>query len=277
MSIINQIFNTLFDLILSPFSKLNQFWGIFFISMLSGLLLIYIFKITSNQKAIKNVKNKIKAHIFEIRLFDLNPLGLLRVLGVILKHNLRYVSYSAIPLLFMIIPVLIILIQLNFRYGLRGHYPGESALLKIHLEDGINIMNVNSSLNLNEQGIIDIGPMRNIPLHYIAYQIKVSEPKNTPLDINLSYNGETYDISKLFNNTSSIRKYSNKKPSDKFLDTLLYPFEKPINNNIVKEIDISYPENRIGFLGIDFHYIIFFFIFSVVGGFLFKGVVGAEI
>lgn len=280
MYLINQLINTLFDIILIPFSKLHQFWGLFFISILSGLLLIYIFKITSNQDAIKRIKNKIKAHIFEIRLFDLNPWGLLKVLGIILKHNFRYISYSAVPLLFMLIPVLLILIQLNFRYGYRGHYPDETSLLKIYIDEDADIMKIEPSLDLKGQAVVDIGPMRNIPNNYIVYQLRVIDPKDSPIEILLKYQDQEILISKLFNNDSNIRKFSNKKPENSFFEIFLNPFEKPMDshaNKLVKEITVTYNENRISVIGIKFHFIVFFFIFSLIGGFAFKGLVGAEI
>ncbi len=280
MTLINQILNSIFDILLFPFSGLGQFWGLFFISVLSGVLLVYIFKLTSNQNAIRKIKNRIKSHIFEIRLFDLSPGKLIKILIIILKHNLRYISYSAVPLLFMIIPVLLILIQLNFRYGLRAHIQGDTALLKIHLADNVNIMNLKPDINLNGQAVVDAGPLRNIANNYIVYQLKVTEPKNENIDIGFKYNNEDHKIKKMFNNSPLRRKYSDKKPSAGILEILLNPFEKPLNNfdsDIVKEITISYNENRISVFGIKFHYIVFFFVFSVVGGFLFKGAIGAEI
>lgn len=280
MTLINQIINSIFDILLFPFQSMNQFWGIFFISILSGLLLIYIFKITSNQKAIKRVKNRIKSHIFEIRLFDLNPSRLFGVLFKILGQNLKYISYSAVPLLFMIIPVILILVQLNFRYGLRAHYPGEKTLLKIYLAQDTDILSIHPAIDTKGQAVVDAGPFRNLAGNYIAYQLKVTEPGNDWIDIELNQGNDSYKIRKLFNNLPDKRRYSDKKPSGKALDVILYPFEKPVkktDSGIVKEITMSYNENRISVLGIKMHYIIFFFIFSLAGGFLFKGAVGAEI
>lgn len=280
MNIVNLLFNLAFDIILLPFSGLAQFWGIFFISILSGLLLIYLFKITSNQKAIKCVKNKIKAYIFEIRLFDLNPLGLLNVLFRILRTNLTYISYSLIPLLFMLPPVILVLIQLNFRYGYRHHNPGESAMLKILINDDIDIMKIETILHMHDQAAVETGPLRNIRSNYIAYQLTVNEPQDANIEIELYYNDLNLSLEKMFNNDPRKRKISNRKPENSFLNILLNPFEKPLSleqSSIVREITISYNENRISVLGINFHYIVFFFIFSVIGGFMFKGLVGAEI
>ncbi|NOR12743.1 MAG: hypothetical protein GQ545_05770, partial [Candidatus Aminicenantes bacterium] len=107
----NRVFGKIFDLLFIPFRDMNPWVGMIIISFLTGLLMLVIFRYTSNQAGIKKAKNKIKAHLLELRLYK-DSLGLsLKAQGNILLANLKYITHSFKPMLVMIIPVILILIQ----------------------------------------------------------------------------------------------------------------------------------------------------------------------
>ena len=58
-----------FDLVLLPFQSLAPFWPLLFFSLLLGVFMLIVFRHTSDQKQIKEIKERIKAHVFEIRIF----------------------------------------------------------------------------------------------------------------------------------------------------------------------------------------------------------------
>src|SRR4030067_3637841 len=117
MWLLNNILNKTFDFFFSPFRALNPLWGLCVISLLTGVLMLIIFRYTSNQEGIKKAKDKIKAYLFEIRLYK-DDMGLmLQAQKNLLKYNFIYMKYSVIPMLVMMIPVVLVLIQLNFRFG----------------------------------------------------------------------------------------------------------------------------------------------------------------
>ena len=62
--------NQLFDLIFFPFRSLNPMVGLTVVSFLTGILMVLVFRTTSNQAGIKQVKERIKAHLLAIRLFQ---------------------------------------------------------------------------------------------------------------------------------------------------------------------------------------------------------------
>lgn len=134
MWFINSILGHLFSVLFFPFRHLNPWFGMVFVSLLTGLLMLVIFRLTSNQEGIKRVKDKIKAHLLELRLFKDNLNISLKAQGQILRHNFRYIGYSLKPMLVMMIPLILILVQLNFWFGYKPLRPGESAILKVKLE-----------------------------------------------------------------------------------------------------------------------------------------------
>jgi len=75
MSIINTFFGKLIEWMILPFRGMTPWIGMAVISLVTGIFMLLIFRLTSNQKGIRQVKDKIKAHLMEIRLFKDN-LGL---------------------------------------------------------------------------------------------------------------------------------------------------------------------------------------------------------
>ncbi len=133
MWIFNSAFGKIFNLIFFPFRSMNPWVGMILISFLTALLMLFVFRFTSNQEGIKRVKNKIKAHLLELRLFKDSMSLSFKAQGNILRCNLRYISYSTKPMLVMIIPLILILIQLNFWFGYEALTPGQETILKVKL------------------------------------------------------------------------------------------------------------------------------------------------
>jgi len=85
--------------------------------------MLLIFRYISNQKEIKETKSKIRAYIYELRLFK-DELGLvLSAQKNILIQNLKYIKYALKPMIFMIIPMALNLIQLDSWYGAQATKP----------------------------------------------------------------------------------------------------------------------------------------------------------
>ena len=134
MTFVNSILRRLFDAALAPFSGLHPLVGITLISLIFGVVMLLVFKKTSNQDKLAAVKRKIHAGLFEIRLFNDDFGAIMRAQGDILRHNLSYFGLSLVPLAWMIVPLVLVIAQLQFHYGYQGLEPGAQALVKVELE-----------------------------------------------------------------------------------------------------------------------------------------------
>ena len=108
MWLFNTIIGKIFEVLFLPFKNMNPWISMFAISLLTGILMLFIYKFTSNQKGIKKIKNKIKAHLLEIRLFKDSLSVSFKAQGNIVLSNFKYIGYASKPLLVMILPVLLI-------------------------------------------------------------------------------------------------------------------------------------------------------------------------
>jgi uncharacterized membrane protein (DUF106 family) len=124
----NSVIGKIFDILFLPFRGLSPWVAMIVVSFLTGLLMLFIFRATSNQEGIRRIKNKIKAHLLELRLYKDSLAQQLTSQGKILSANFKYFSYALKPMLVMVIPVMLILIQLNLWFGSRSLDIGDEAL-----------------------------------------------------------------------------------------------------------------------------------------------------
>ena len=148
------------DLVMRPFDRLGPAWGILVSSVVVTALGLVVYKYTSNQDGIKIAKDKIKAHFFEVWLY-LDDLALIaQAQGGIFKEGGRYLAYALVPLVVMMAPVMLILINLEFRYDYRPFRPGDEFLLKVRLKGFAESQLQNLVLELPPGLELAAGPVR---------------------------------------------------------------------------------------------------------------------
>ena len=106
MLLIVKIINVLFQLLFFPLRVFPEIWSLTIISVVTGIVMLIIFRYTSNQKVIRETKNKIKAHIFELVFYKDNFKIIAKAIGKIMRYNALYLKQTIIPLLFVFIPLL---------------------------------------------------------------------------------------------------------------------------------------------------------------------------
>jgi len=129
------ILNSFFGFLFFPFKTVAPIWGMLFISFVSGIVMLLIFKVTSDQSGIKTAKNKVRGHFLAIRLYR-DDLGLMfGTVKSLFVSNFLYLKKAFRPMLFLMIPVGIILIHIAGRYENRPLQVGETTVLSLRLND----------------------------------------------------------------------------------------------------------------------------------------------
>jgi len=275
MWIFNSVFGKIFDAFFLPFHSMSPWIGMIVVSFLTGLLMLFVFKWTSNQKGIQQVKNRIKAHLLELRLYK-DSLGLsLRAQGNILRCNLRYIGYSARPMLVMIIPLILVIIQLNFWFGYESLTPNQSALLKIKLKEHQNPLDIPIDIQTSPGLAIETLPLRIEEAGEINWRFSANDEGLQ--QISVVVDGETV-TKKVSVAQRPLCKVSPIKPGKSFLKQVLYPTEAPIKGHLpIEAIEIQYPTKKMSLFGWHIHWLIVYFVLSIIFGFSFKGVFKVEI
>jgi len=275
MWVFNSIFGKIFDIIFLPFRSMSPWVAMIIVSFVTVLLMLFIFRFTSNQKGIKKVKNKIKAHLLELRLYKDSLSISLKAQGNILRCNLKYISYSAKPMLVMIIPIILILIQLNFWFGYESLAPGQKAIFKVKLKDNYNPLEIDLNVESSSGLTIETLPLRMDEENEINWRISAKEKGIHNINVILKGERVTKTVAVA---QKSLSKISPIKIRRNFIDELLYPVEAPIKSDMpIKSLEITYPTKGMNLFGWHIHWLIVYFALSIIFGFAFKGILKIEI
>jgi uncharacterized membrane protein (DUF106 family) len=251
--------------VLYPFRGLPPIVGLAFVALLTSIAILFVFRATSDQKALRRVKNRITAGVFEIRLFrdDLRTIFLAQ--WDILRHSLTYMRLSLVPMLWVIVPIVLLMIQLQFHYGYRPLQPGETAIVKAELADEDGSVGV-AEISLSASGGLEIAtPLLLLPAEKEA-DWRVDALADGSHELLLEADG--LELRKDVAVGRHGGPISPRRPSTRFLDQLLYPVESPVPGDAsVAAIDVVYPTATVSLLGWHTHWMIVFFILTILFAF----------
>lgn len=269
MNAVNAGLSGLFDLLLSPLRSLNPWIPMAVVSLLTGFLMLFIYRKVSNQDGIARVKNRIKAHLLELRLFK-NDLGVsLRAQGRILAANLKYIGYAFKPLLVMIVPVMLILIQLNDWFGSRPLAVGESALVKARLAEGFSPIETDLRLEAPGGLVLEAGPLRIEENREVDWRIRAEAPGVHELVLRW---GAGSAVKKVVAGDARLARISTARVRSDVWREISHPGERSLpGDGPLTTVEVRYPERRLDLFGTGVHWLVAYFVLSLVLGFAFKG------
>ena len=130
---LNALANALASVLLAPIAMMPGWLSATLIAAITGVLMLLAFKYTSNQSAIKRVRNDIKANLLALSLFkDSIPVSL-RSQGRILCAAGRLLGLALIPMLVMLVPMCLLLGQLAAWYQARPLHIDEPVVVTVRL------------------------------------------------------------------------------------------------------------------------------------------------
>ena len=107
----------LFDLLLFPFRPLPTFWGLLFLSILTGLWMILVFRAVSDQGRIAVLRKRMGGEVLGILLHVSRPGTVALFAGRLIASNTIYLWHLLRPLLVIAIPFALTWGQLEARYS----------------------------------------------------------------------------------------------------------------------------------------------------------------
>ncbi|MCX7975011.1 MAG: hypothetical protein N3B16_11025 [Candidatus Aminicenantes bacterium] len=274
MSIVNLWLKTFLDILFFPCRSFSPWIALIFISFLTGLFLLAVYKVFSNQQKIKIAKNRIKAHLLELRLFSDDLVISLQAQGQLFFWNLKYFLQVLRPLVIMVIPLSFLLSHLNLWFAWEPMPPGERMIVKIKLKEGVNLQNFNISLESTEGYEVETPPLRIEAEKEINWRIKALKSGKFEMPFWFDNQKITKEI---IIGSNSWQRLSPVRPASGLIRELLNPGERPLSDSLIEEIVISYPSRRLNFFGLKIHWLIAYFFLSIITGLILKRPLKVEI
>jgi uncharacterized membrane protein (DUF106 family) len=265
VTVLNALMSRTLDVLLAPFRHLPPIAGLTVVSLVTAVAIMLVFRATSHQQKLVDVKRRIAAALFEIRLFNDDLGAVFRAQAELLRHNATYLRLSLVPMLWMFVPIAILVAHLEFRYGYTGLTPGEPVLFKVTLRDGAS----GSGAVLEAPPAIRVlTPAAWFPASKeVAWRIEAATPGEYELTARIGAERFTKSLEV----GDGVVRRSPERVAAGFWAELTNPSEPPIPEGAaVTSISVRYAKRDIRVLGWDLNWLVVFFVLSTVFALLLK-------
>jgi hypothetical protein len=263
---LNGLANALGRVVLAPVALLPGWLSATLAAAATGVLLLVVFKYTSNQRAIKRVRDDIKAHLLALKLFKDSTGVAMRAQGRILVGAFWLLVLAVVPMLFMIVPVILILGQLGLWYQYRPLRVGEEAVVTMKLAGPADAPWPDVRLEPSGATEVVVGPVRVKSEREVCWNIKAREKGYQHLQFQVD--GQTVD--KELAVGDGFMRVSTLRPGWDWWAALENPWEKPFRpDSPVESVAIDYPQRSSWPVGADW-WVVYWFVVSMVAGLCFK-------
>jgi hypothetical protein len=270
---LNVVANKLGEWLLAPIADLPGWLSASIVAVTTGVLLLVLFKYTSNQKAIKRVRDDINANLLALKLFKDNVRLTIGAQGRLVLGAARLLVLALVPMLVMLVPVTLLLGQLSLWYRQRPLRVGEEAVVTVALNGDAGA--VFPSVMLSAPGEVEtlMGPVRIFSKREVCWNIKAQGSGYHRLTVQVAAEAAEKELAV----GDGFMRVSARRPAWVWSDTVMYPAESPCSpNSAIRSIQIAYPE-RLGRASGTNHWVIFWFVISLVAAFCFRRVLRVNV
>jgi hypothetical protein len=241
------------------------------ISLLLGAAMLWVFGHTSNQKAILAAKRRVRARLYEIRLFTDEPSLVWKAQIGLLSANARYLSLMLVPAAILTVPMLLLFAHLEAWYGMAPLPPGHATLVTVQMKTPLD-MAATPSLSAPPEIAIETPPVRAMSERQVSWRIRPKAPVSGVLRIALPGGA----VEKTIQAGAGLHYISDRRVSGLW-GLIWHPAEARLPAGNIDWIEIRYPSVTMRWLGLDLPWLIWLVLFSMLSALLLKGRFGVTL
>ena len=250
--------SSIMEIILAPLGLFPQGAQLVIVSLVAGVVLVLLYGRISSQTRLRLVKQQIYASLLEAILFRHDPKVTLRAQARMLRLASLYFCYAVPSVAVLAIPCVILLGQLNIRYGSRPLPLDRDTIVTAAFRNGDFLEKL--ALEGGEGIEVVTPPVRVLEVPSAAWRIRPKASGKQPIAI--TSGGRVLAEGEIEAGAGSAPGIVSNRVSEWWL-SLLYPGSRLLGpESNVAELQIAYPDAEYGILGMQWHWIIVFFVFS---------------
>jgi hypothetical protein len=252
--------------VFAPLANVPGWLSATVVAAVSGVLLLIAFKFTSNQGAIKSVRDDLDANLLALKLFKDSTSVTLKSQGRMMVGAFRLMLLAVVPILLMAIPVVLLLGQLGLWFERRPLRVNEETVLTLALSGDAQAPWPEARLWPTDGVSIEAGPVRVRTKREVCWKIKGKSPglQHLRFDIDGRSVDKELAIGDGFMRVSSLR------PGWNWEEIMLNPAEAPFRpNSPVRSIAVDFPE-RLSWTSGTNSWLIYWFVVSMLSALLFR-------
>lgn len=270
MSLLHRGLASLFAVLLDPAAALGPLGGLAVISAVSGIVLLFAFRWTSDPRAIRTARGRVQAHLLAVRLYRDD-------LGVVFRSQLRllaalgsYMGQMMLPFVALLVPFGLLFAHLDARYASRALHPGERALVKAVAAgaalDGWK-------LEAGDGVVVESAPVRIPSRREIVWRVRAKAPGSQELTLVW---GETR-VAKEIRVADEDVGVSRVRGGPDLSSLFTAAAEDPIDaSSGIASIEVTYPPLPLVAFGVELHWIVVFVVVSAAVAFGLRKRAGVE-
>ena len=131
-------FETLLNPVLNPvLNSLGYFWTLTILVMVITLIITLIYKYTTNQSLMKDLKNELKSFQKQVKELRSEPEKAMQVQKKMMETNTKYMMHSFKPMIFTFLPIIIFFGWMHAHLAYYPLLPNQEFSITAEFEEGI--------------------------------------------------------------------------------------------------------------------------------------------
>jgi hypothetical protein len=242
------------------------------ISLVIGLVMVVLFGYTSDQKAIGIAKDQLKAHLLAVRLYRDQIPVVMGSYGKILRGTGRYLKLAFMPLLYVIVPITLLMVEIDRYLGQTPLPANASFLMTAHLTGSDTLSGV--TVELPPEITMTAPPVHVTDGNEIVWRL--AGTKDGKYVVKIAAGGQSVEKTVFIGN--DLPRISTIRLRGQFWSRMFSSAEPELPaNSPIDSISVNYPDRNIDIAGYGMNWIWLFFILSMIAGFIFKELLGIKI
>lgn len=232
------------------------------LGILTGIAILPVFGRFSNTEGIALAKRKIRAALYEFRLFGDEPRLVFRAQGQLLRWNARYLGLMLKPAAVVILPIIALTMLMDTVYGHRSLQVGEDTLVTAGVANNVDLNKISPELH-GANIAVETPSVRLPDQHQVVWGVRAVTPGQSNLSLTLpgSTTGDS-SAQKRVNVGGGLHILSDRRVSSVW-DWLINPGEKLLpQNGAFRWIEVRYPDAEVNMFGFGIPWIVWFIFVS---------------
>ena len=258
----------LLDVVLAPLAGFPPYVGLTVLSLVAGALLVLLYGAVTDQDRLRAIRDQIKVLFLEVRLYRNDLAASLAVQREILAQNLAYLRHTALAAVVLTLPVVVLLADMNVRYGARPVPPGGS----VRITATVRAPELLQALELRPDrgAALEMPPLRVPSEKRIVFQVRldrrgghrlVLSAAGLEVPVEVTASGRVERLQPVMDTGRSL--LSRLVPGARFLP----------EGTGIERVEIHYPPGP-SFLGLQPGWLYFFLVVSMGSGLALRGRLG---
>lgn len=276
MNLLNAALTALADGLLTPLGSGPTWLPLVLVAAASGVLMAVVFRYTSPQKALRRDAELMQAQLLAMKLFKDDVGTLLLSFGRLLGYVALRLWHSLPPVLVMLVPFVLLLVQLARWYEYAPLVPGGQAVVELQVSPGDWTQWQRATLEPNEVMAIETPAMRDPAEHAIYWRVRAQQPGSATLRWSLGDQSVEKRLT-VAERANELAAVDMRRPGSGWLDRLLHPGEPGFRyDSPVRGIDVRCSGRTTPVFGLDVPWWLTFFIVSMLAAVLMRPVVKVQ-